>query len=157
MSSFTCTVIGILGRDAELSFSKTNNMPILKFSVAHSQYDFKTNDSRTVWVDCILFGKRAESIQPQMLKSIMVAVTGKLKLEEYNQREKIVVKVNDVEILGRPTPVNPEKTTAKTVDNGQPGESKKEDGQDDCANAGQYCKHCILDVLYALDDRPRPA
>lgn len=125
MSSFTCTLIGILGRDAELTFSKTNNMPILKFGVAHNQYDFKTRNSRTVWVDCILFGKRAESIQPRMLKSIMIAVSGKLKLEEYNQREKFVVEANDVEVLGRPTPVNPDKTTAKTVE--LPDEPKKEE------------------------------
>lgn len=29
--------------------------------------------------------------------------------------------------------------------------------QDDVCNAGQYCKHCILDALYELDDRPKPA
>lgn len=128
MSSFTCTLIGILGRDAELTYLNTGTA-ILKFGVAHSQYNFKTKNSRTVWVDCILFGKRAESIQPRMLKSIMVAVTGKLKLEEYNQREKIVVEASDVEVLGRPTPVNPEKTTAKTVE--APEEPKKEEEDPD--------------------------
>lgn len=23
------------------------------------------------------------------------------------------------------------------------------------ANAGQFCKHCVLDALYRLDDRPK--
>lgn len=27
--------------------------------------------------------------------------------------------------------------------------------QDDIANQGLYCKHCILDALYELDDRPK--
>jgi hypothetical protein len=28
---------------------------------------------------------------------------------------------------------------------------------DGTANQGDYCKHCILDALYQLDDRPRAA
>lgn len=27
---------------------------------------------------------------------------------------------------------------------------------DDTANAGLFCKYCILDALYKLDDRTRP-
>jgi hypothetical protein len=26
---------------------------------------------------------------------------------------------------------------------------------DDVANAGEFCKHCVLDALYELDDRPK--
>ena len=26
---------------------------------------------------------------------------------------------------------------------------------DGCANAGLFCKYCILDALYQLDDRPK--
>lgn len=29
--------------------------------------------------------------------------------------------------------------------------------QNKTSNSGDYCKYCILDALYKLDDRPRPA
>lgn len=28
---------------------------------------------------------------------------------------------------------------------------------DGCSNAGLFCKYCILDALYRLDDRPKAA
>lgn len=94
------TIAGQLGKDAELRFLQ-NGDPVAGFSVADSQ----GKEKPTVWWACSLFGKRAESLAPYLLKGQAVTVTGTVTEREYmdkdgNKRKSMDVRVNDVALQG---------------------------------------------------------
>lgn len=94
------TVAGQLGKDAEIKYLN-NGDPVASFSVADSQ----GKDKPTIWWRCSLFGKRAESLAPYLLKGQAVTVTGTLTEREYTdkdgaQKKAQEVRVNDVALQG---------------------------------------------------------
>lgn len=75
---------GRLGRDAELN-KMSNGDPVANFAVA---VDVGTRDNpKTMWVDCALFGVRAEKLLPYLLKGLKVTVTGRVTLAEFQARD----------------------------------------------------------------------
>ncbi len=96
------TVAGPLGRDAELR-ALPDGTAVLTFSVADSQ----GRDKPTIWWNCQLFGKRAESLQQYLGKGQQVAVSGSIserdwKSKEGETRKSMDIRVNDVALQGRP-------------------------------------------------------
>jgi single-strand DNA-binding protein len=94
------TVAGQLGKDAEVRFLP-NGDPVANFSVADSQ----GKDKDTIWWNCQLFGKRAESLAQYLTKGQSVTVTGNVSQRKYTDKhgvEKIStdVRVNDVALQG---------------------------------------------------------
>lgn len=94
------TIAGQLGRDAEVRFLP-NGDPIANFSVADSQ----GKDKDTIWWNCQLFGKRAESLAQYLTKGQAVTITGSVSQRKYTDKngvEKIStdVRVNDVALQG---------------------------------------------------------
>jgi single-strand DNA-binding protein len=94
------TVAGQLGRDAEIKYM-ANGDPVCSFSVADSQ----GRDKPTIWWRCTLWGKRAESLAPYLVKGQSVTVTGTLTEREYTdnegaQKKAQEVRVNDVALQG---------------------------------------------------------
>ena len=94
------TVAGSLGKDAEVRYLP-NGDPVASFSVADSQ----GRDKPTIWWNCSLFGKRAESLAPYLVKGQAVAVSGTITEREYtdkngNERKTMDVRVNDVALQG---------------------------------------------------------
>ena len=94
------TIAGQLGKDAEVRFLQTGDA-VANFSVADSQ----GKDRPTTWWSCSLFGKRAESLAPYLLKGQAVTVTGTITEREYvdkegNKRKSMDVRVNDVALQG---------------------------------------------------------
>lgn len=90
------TIAGALGKDAELRFLN-DGTPILSFSVADSQ----GRDKPTIWWNCSLFGKRAESMQQYLSKGTKVTVCGSVterewKDKEGNPRKSMDVRVNEI-------------------------------------------------------------
>ena len=108
MSVNRAIISGNLGRDAELSRTKSG-MAILKFGVAVN--DRKRNNQTgdwedyTNWIDCILFGSRAEKIANYLTKGTKVAVEGKLRWSQWEKngerRSKIEVVVDEIEFMSR--------------------------------------------------------
>lgn len=94
------TIAGQLGRDAELKFLP-NGDPILNFSVADSQGG---KDRPTLWWACAIFGKRAESLAPYLLKGQTVTVSGALTKREWEKdgvkREALDLRVADLALQG---------------------------------------------------------
>lgn len=94
------TVAGSLGRDAELKYLN-NGDPVLNFSVADSQ----GKDKPTIWWNCQLFGKRAESLDPYLKKGQSVTVVGSISEREYEKdgqtRKAISVRVSEVALMGK--------------------------------------------------------
>jgi len=94
------TVAGQLGKDAEVRFLP-NGDPVANFSVADSQ----GKDKDTIWWNCQLFGKRAESLAQYLTKGQSVTITGSVSQRKYTDKhgvEKIStdVRVNDVALQG---------------------------------------------------------
>lgn len=94
------TVAGTLGKDAELK-KMTNGDAICNFSVADSQ----GRDKPTIWWNCGLYGKRAESLSQYLTKGQAVTVTGSVSEREWtdkegNKRKSMDVRVSDVALQG---------------------------------------------------------
>lgn len=93
------TFNGALGRDAELR--QVGDSPCCSFSVAVDYYEKK--EKLTAWVDVSLFGARATSVAPLLLKGAKVVVTGSMKLRTFDSKgtpKTIVdVRADDVEIV----------------------------------------------------------
>lgn len=94
------TIAGQLGRDAEIKYLN-NGDPVASFSVADSQ----GKDKPTIWWRCNLFGKRAESLSPYLMKGQSVTVVGTITEREYtdkegSKRKSQDVRVNDISLQG---------------------------------------------------------
>ena len=97
------TAVGNLGRDCEVRFM-ADGTPVGSFSFALSSGYGKS--AKTTWLDCSLFGKRAETLAPMLSKGTQIAITGEFSVREYNDKDgnlKSVpsLRVNDVTLLGK--------------------------------------------------------
>jgi single-strand DNA-binding protein len=94
------TIAGTLGKDAEVKYL-ANGDAICNFSVADSQ----GRDKPTMWWNCGLYGKRAESLSQYLTKGQAVTVTGSVSERKWtdkegNERKSMDVRVNDVALQG---------------------------------------------------------
>ncbi len=112
------TVAGQLGRDAEIRYLPDGSA-VANFSVADSQ----GRDKPTIWWNCSLFGKRAESLSPYLTKGQAVTVSGSITEREYQKdgatHKAMDLRVSDVALQGgrrdeAPAPMrNPSQDAAK--------------------------------------------
>jgi single-strand DNA-binding protein len=94
------TIAGTLGKDAEVKYL-ANGDAICNFSVADSQ----GREKPTMWWNCGLYGKRAESLSQYLVKGQAVTVTGSVSEREWTskdgeKRKTMDVRVNDVALQG---------------------------------------------------------
>lgn len=97
-----------LGRDAEIRFTNDGE-PVASLSLAF-EHGRKGQDGRrpTQWVEATLWGKRAESLAPYLLKGGAVVVTlDDPHVEEFQKRDgstgtKLVGKGTALELAGKP-------------------------------------------------------
>lgn len=94
------SVSGNLGKDAEMR-SLADGTQVLSFSVADSQ----GKDKSSIWWNCSLFGKRAESLAPYLVKGQTVTVIGNVTEREWKDkdgqsRKSIDIRVNDLALQG---------------------------------------------------------
>ena len=94
------SISGNLGKDCEQRFLP-NGDAVASFSVADSQ----GKDKPSIWWNCSLFGKRAESLAQYLTKGQKVTVIGNVTQREYtdqagNKRTSMDVRVNDVALMG---------------------------------------------------------
>ncbi len=100
----SCTLSGNLGSDAELRYT-SGGMALVTFSLAvnhrRKQQDGSYADE-TSWVDCIMFGKRGESLQANgyLQRGAKIAVVGHLRMSTWEsdgqRRRKIEVVVDNI-------------------------------------------------------------
>lgn len=94
------TFSGRCGADAELRTTQ-NGEKVLSFRVAN---DIGFGDRKTTqWVDCSVWGRRAESLVKHVKKGDKLVVSGELKLEEFQRRDgtpgsKLSVKVAELDL-----------------------------------------------------------
>lgn len=94
------TVAGTLGKDAEIK-RLANGDAICNFSVADSQ----GRDKPTIWWNCSMYGKRAESLSQYLTKGQAVTVSGTVSEREWTDKEggkrkSMDVRVSDVALQG---------------------------------------------------------
>lgn len=109
MSINRVIISGNMTRDAELRQTQSG-MAVLSFGVAVN--DRRKNPQTQEWedhanfVDCTLFGQRAQAIAPYLLRGVKVALEGKLRYsswenQEGQKRSKLEVIVDDIEFMSR--------------------------------------------------------
>lgn len=102
------TIMSNLTRDAELR-KKGDDTSVLTFGLAINE---KKKDSETgeyvdapVFVDCALFGARAEALAPYLTKGKKVSVDGRLRYHSWMKNEEkrhaLSVLVTDIELRNR--------------------------------------------------------
>lgn len=106
MSINRVLISGNLTRNAELR-QNASGLPVLGLGVAVN--DRRRNQASGAWedytnfIDCTMFGTRAEGIAPYLTKGTKVAIEGKLRWSQWERdgqkRSKIEVIVDEIEFL----------------------------------------------------------
>lgn len=128
MSINRVNISGNLTRDPDLRATASGSQ-ILSFGVAVN--DRAKNPQTGEWedrpnfVDCVVFGKRAESLSSLLSKGMKVAIEGKLRYSSWEtqdgqKRSKLEVVVDEVELFAQKKQQNPpvQNITEQDVDNG---------------------------------------
>ena len=90
MSLNTCTISGNLGKAAELRYTNSQ-LAVVSFSVAVNERRKQADGSyqdEVNWLDCTMFGKRAEALQPYLAKGTKLSLTGHLHKSTYERDGK---------------------------------------------------------------------
>lgn len=109
MSINKVVISGNLTRDPDLR-ATPSGMPILSFSVAVNDRVKNANSEwsdRANYIDCVLFGQRANSLSRYLFKGSKVAIEGKLRWSQWQDqqtgknRSKIEVIVDNVDLMSQ--------------------------------------------------------
>lgn len=93
-------IAGNVGRDAELRRTG-NGDAVLGFSVAVDQgKDANGNKRDALWVDCSVWGKRAESLQSYITKGTRLTVEGRPTVRAHEGKAYLGMSVNDLTFQG---------------------------------------------------------
>ena len=105
MSLNTCTISGNLGKAAELRYTNSQ-LAVVSFSVAMNERRKQADGSyqdEVNWLDCTMFGKRAEALQPYLAKGTKLSLTGHLHKSTYErdgkQYSRVEIIVDEVELM----------------------------------------------------------
>lgn len=95
MNIFSAT--GNLGKDCRKG--NAGNTAVLNFSIGvKSGFGDK---EQTLWLDCAIFGKQAESkLGDYLVKGQQVAVSGELGTREHESKTYLTLKVNSIDLVG---------------------------------------------------------
>jgi single-strand DNA-binding protein len=122
---FIGNLVGNLGRDAELRYTPQGT-PVCDFSVASTEKGYNGREDTTTWVRVSIWGKLGETLKEYLKKGQQVAVSGKVQLREYtdrdgNKRSSLELKANEVQLVGR-------RDQAQSAAAGSTGEGSGDDG-----------------------------
>jgi len=76
---------GRVGKDIEAKTSNGGNM-VAKFSLAVSRY-VKGGENTTDWINCVAFGKTAETLEQYVEKGVLILVEGNIKTGSYEGKD----------------------------------------------------------------------
>jgi single-strand DNA-binding protein len=126
MNSLNAT--GNISKDAVLKFTPKGNA-VLEFNFAlNSGYgDTKV----TTWLNCSVWGKRAETLAPMLLRGTLIGITGEFLARPYTNKEgveklSLECRVNDVTLLGK-------KEAVQNVPQDEPSQGKMSEQEFDDA------------------------
>jgi len=91
------SLTGNLGKDCRVG--QVGNTSVANFSVAMTSG--WGDKKQTIWVDCALWGKQAESALVDYLKKgQQVAVSGEMGTREHDGKTYITMRVNSIDLIG---------------------------------------------------------
>ena len=83
-----------------------NGLAVCTFSVAVNERKRQqdgTYQDETNWFDCVVFGKRAEGLQPYLARGTKLSIVGHLKQKTFEQegqrRSRVEIIVDEVELM----------------------------------------------------------
>lgn len=76
-------LIGRLTKDPQLSFSKGKGTAIAKLTVAVN----RIQKGETDFINCVAFGKTAETIGNYMTKGSQIAINGEIRVDNYKKED----------------------------------------------------------------------
>lgn len=108
MSINSVSISGNVTRDSALK-ETVNGSFVLRFAVAVSDRKKGKDgwEDYASFIDCVMFGKRAEAISRYIKKGTKVAIQGKLNQDRWKDkqtgesRSKVVVFVDEIELMSR--------------------------------------------------------
>lgn len=87
------TITGNIGKDAEIR--STNSGEVCGFSVGVR--NGTSRDAETLWFRCSIWGQRGSQLVSYLIKGAKVAVTGQLKVGEYEGKPQFDINVSDID------------------------------------------------------------
>jgi len=123
------TITGNLGKDSEVkSFGQST---VCNFTVAN-KVGFGDKE-QTIWFDCALWGKQAESKLPEYLKKgQQVAVSGELStFEADNGKTYLKLRCNSVDLVGGKSDGGPQQNSKPAPQQQSPKNNQAEPDFDD--------------------------
>ena len=116
-------LIGRLTRDPEIRYSQGENaMAIARFTLAVDK-NFKKKDDKANFINCVAFGKIAETVEKHVFKGSKIAVIGEWTTGSYKNKDGNAVYTNDcniskLEFCDSKSQSNSQPQTAPSVDMG---------------------------------------
>lgn len=105
MSLNQVTLSGNLGKDSELRMTATGTA-VLTFSIAANERRRQqdgTYQDKTSWFDCVMFGARAQGIEPYLRRGTKLSLTGHLNQNKYEKDgrtySRVEIIVDEVELM----------------------------------------------------------
>ena len=91
-------LIGRLTRDPEIRYTQGENaMAIARFTLAVDK-NFKKKDDKANFINCVAFGKIAETVEKHVFKGSKIAVIGEWTTGSYKNKDGNTVYTNDCNI-----------------------------------------------------------
>ena len=99
----TVSIIGNFGQDPELKYFETGGI-LCNLSISTDDYNTKTKEKVTHWIDCQAWGKTAENIGEYFQKGSKIAITGRLLTKTWQEensknRKKMYVLIDRFDFL----------------------------------------------------------
>lgn len=103
-----CNFAGNIGQDCRVNTINGNNgqITVVNFSLATDKKKKDNNGNKqTLWIDCAIWGKRAEALQQYLLKGQKVAVSGSVDVDMFTKNDgqtipKLNLMVNELTLMG---------------------------------------------------------
>ena len=101
-------ILGNIGRDVEIRSSQTGT-PVANFSLATSS-GYGANE-KTEWINCAIFGNRADKLAPYLTKGTKVMVDGELSTRTFTRQDgthgfSLELRVTDLQFAASRTDTN---------------------------------------------------
>jgi single-strand DNA-binding protein len=94
------TIAGNVGKDAVLRNTQGGD-PVLGFSIAIDGGKDKNGNKRdSIWVQCNVWGKRAESLSNHITKGTKLVVSGRPGVDVYEGKGRLTLSVQDLTFMG---------------------------------------------------------
>ena len=94
------TIAGNVGKDAVLRNTQGGD-PVLGFSIAIDNGKDKNGNKRdSTWVQCNVWGNRAESLNSHITKGTKLVVSGRPGVDVYEGKGRLTLSVQDLTFMG---------------------------------------------------------